>query len=303
MTEKQLADRAALEQTDSMSAMDSKDDRPAKGIRSTVRGRDTAASGDTGNLSARQLPGDDDQMRLRKRARRRLVGAIALALLAVIVLPMVMDQEPRPLTQDIQIRIPSQEQNSTSLIARITPHKTAPTPLPDDSVAAGTATAASPVVPDSAEPPSEARPDSKAAAAPLAKESAKDLTKETAAAKAAPQDAAKDKPKEPAKDAKPADAQAKSAESARAAAVLNDQPQQWVIQLGAYREQGNISVLQAKVKELGYPSYTEKVDTPQGARVRLRCGPFPNREAAEKAQARLKKIGAGGPTGGVLSQK
>ena len=37
----------------------------------------------------------DDVDALRRRGRRRLLGAIALVLLAVIVLPMVFDPEPR----------------------------------------------------------------------------------------------------------------------------------------------------------------------------------------------------------------
>lgn len=45
-------------------------------------------------------------MDLRRRARRRLVGAIALALVAVVVLPMVFDPEPKPLGSDVEIRIP-----------------------------------------------------------------------------------------------------------------------------------------------------------------------------------------------------
>ena len=49
----------------------------------------------------------EKQLELKKRARRRLVGAAAFALTAAIILPMVMDHEPRPLTQDIQIRIPN----------------------------------------------------------------------------------------------------------------------------------------------------------------------------------------------------
>jgi DedD protein len=42
-----------------------------------------------------------DNLDIKKRARRRLVGAAALALLAAIVLPMMMDQEPRSASQDI----------------------------------------------------------------------------------------------------------------------------------------------------------------------------------------------------------
>jgi len=46
---------------------------------------------------------------LRRRGRRRLVGAIALVLLAVIVLPMVFDSEPRQSAPPVSVRIPSEE--------------------------------------------------------------------------------------------------------------------------------------------------------------------------------------------------
>src|SRR4051812_43924158 len=48
----------------------------------------------------------DEELQLKKRARRRLVGAIALVLLIVVFLPMILDSEPRPLNQDIAINIP-----------------------------------------------------------------------------------------------------------------------------------------------------------------------------------------------------
>jgi DedD protein len=46
---------------------------------------------------------------LRRRGRRRLVGAIALVLLAVIVLPMVFDSEPRQGAPAVSVRIPSED--------------------------------------------------------------------------------------------------------------------------------------------------------------------------------------------------
>ena len=42
----------------------------------------------------------------KKRARRRLVGAVALVLAAVVGLPMLLDSEPKPLADDIAIRFP-----------------------------------------------------------------------------------------------------------------------------------------------------------------------------------------------------
>jgi len=43
---------------------------------------------------------------LRRRARRRLVGAIVLALAAAVVVPMLLESEPRPLGEDVAVRIP-----------------------------------------------------------------------------------------------------------------------------------------------------------------------------------------------------
>jgi DedD protein len=48
----------------------------------------------------------DEELLLKKRARRRLVGAIALVLIVVVFLPMLLDGEPKPLTEDISINIP-----------------------------------------------------------------------------------------------------------------------------------------------------------------------------------------------------
>src|SRR3990172_3663604 len=49
----------------------------------------------------------DDELNLRRKARRRLIGAFALTLAVVVILPMVLDSEPRPTGQDIDLRIPA----------------------------------------------------------------------------------------------------------------------------------------------------------------------------------------------------
>ncbi len=51
----------------------------------------------------------------KKRARRRLVGAIALVLAVVIGLPMVLDAEQKPLSRDISIQIPAKPASPGSL--------------------------------------------------------------------------------------------------------------------------------------------------------------------------------------------
>ena len=45
---------------------------------------------------------------LKRRGRRRLVGAVALVLAAVIVLPMVFDPEPNPTASSVSVRIPGE---------------------------------------------------------------------------------------------------------------------------------------------------------------------------------------------------
>lgn len=221
------------------------------------------------------------QLQFKKRARRRLVGAIGLALLAVIVLPMVMDQEPRPLTQDIQIRIPSQDTSAVSTLARTVTGKPAPTPLP---AAPKPVDAPAPAAPAAVvAPPPAAKPVVKPDTPPAA--TAKPESPKTEAPTAAPPKTNEAKP-EPDKPAAPA-----------------PNKEQWVVQLGAYQDPANVKSMQNRLKSLGLPSFTEKVETPQGSRTRVRSGPFPSRGAAEKAQVQLKKLAIGAPAGGVVAQK
>jgi len=198
-----------------------------------------------GEVQDESLEGDATQ--LKKRARRRLIGAVALAMLAAIVLPMVMDHQPAPPLRDIQVRIPSPDEGVTQ---RVTPKQAAmlakvqdekPAPIP------------------ALEPAMAAKPDPKSAPVTEAKVEAK----------------AEIKP-EPKDESKPvADV--------------------WEVQLGAYQEPGRVKLLLGKLKELGIPVYTEKVDTPNGPRTRVRAGPYPSQEAAEKARVRVKIVGVDGP--------
>ena len=214
----------------------------------------------------------DADLQLKKRARRRLVGAAALALFAVIVLPMVMDREPRPLTQDIQVRIPSQD--STGLAARVIPGKPVATPMPAPEPKPG------------AEAPAAAE---KSTPEPVA---VKPASPQPAAPAVAPAPTPAQKPAAPEKKAaaeKPAPKPVAEAKTA------DDASGQWVVQLGAYKEAGNVKLLLAKLKGVNVPAYTEKFDSPQGPRTRVRAGPFATQEAAEKARARIKIIGVDGP--------
>jgi len=66
---------------------------------------------------------------LKRRGRRRLVGAVALVLLAVIVLPMVFDPEPKSTLAPVEVRIPGE--NETAFAP-----KPAPKPAPKAEPAA-----------------------------------------------------------------------------------------------------------------------------------------------------------------------
>jgi len=197
----------------------------------------------------------DDATRLKKRARRRLIGAAALALLAAIILPMVMDHQPAAPLKDIQVRIPSPDEGVTQ---RVAPKPVAETPLPTEEKAEGK------TVP----PPSPAPEPPK----PIAKSP---------------------EPSPPAQKSEPARDELKRAEAALAG--KDPAEERWEVQLGAYQNPASVANLVRKLKELGLQTYTEKVDTPNGPRTRVRAGPFATQEAAEKARARVKIIGVDGP--------
>ena len=62
---------------------------------------------------------DQDVNTLKRRGRRRLVGAVALVLAAVIVLPMVFDSEPKGSAPPVSVRIPGEDE--TGFTPKVTP--------------------------------------------------------------------------------------------------------------------------------------------------------------------------------------
>ena len=248
-----------------------------------------------------------DSLDLKKRSRRRLVGAAALALLAIIVLPIVMDNEPKPVAQDIQIRIPSQDGDGLATKAVAGKSPLVPVPPPQDKTPEMLPPVAK--LDESAaktEPKSDVKPEAKPEAKADVKSDAKAAEgKAKAEAKSAdkPADKGADKTKTEKAQDKPAakdGKDSKKAEEARAAAALEGKSSgsgQWVVQLGAYQNTGNVKLLLSKIKELGLPAYTEKLDGPDGTKTRVRAGPFPSQDAAEKARTKIKIIGVDGPVG------
>lgn len=72
--------------------------------KATKPGKRSASPGNSRKASV-----DDAALPEKKRARRRLIGAVALVLAAVIGLPMVFDSEPNTSAPKIAIEIPSKE--------------------------------------------------------------------------------------------------------------------------------------------------------------------------------------------------
>lgn len=201
----------------------------------------------------------DEATLLKKRARRRLIGAVALALFAAIILPMVMDHQPAPPLKDIQVRIPSPDEGA--------PQKVVP----------------------------PAKPVAKTDIKPIAKPESKPDVKPEAKAEEKPESKPESKPEpksEPKPETKP---KAEVKPESKPEPMTNAAGEVWEVQLGAYSEAGRVKNLLAKLKDLGVPAYTEKVDTPNGSRTRVRAGPFSSQEAAEKAKARIRIIGVDGP--------
>ncbi|MDR1709917.1 MAG: SPOR domain-containing protein [Candidatus Accumulibacter sp.] len=226
----------------------------------------------------------DANLQLKKRARRRLVGAVAFAGLAAVVLPMVMDEEPKQQVQDVRVIIPGQNQAPPFRPALKPEAKPAPAPAP--------AVAPRPAPPPAAKPPEKPpeKPVEKPPEKPVEKPAAKPAEKPAAKAPEKPQE-------------KPAE---KLTDAQRAAAILAgrsvDAPAPsakasgggFAILIGAYSDPANVRNLQKKIGELGLKVYTEPLDSPLGNKTRVRAGPFPTRAAAEKGLAKLKRIGVTG---------
>ncbi|MGL6077298.1 SPOR domain-containing protein [Methyloversatilis discipulorum] len=216
----------------------------------------------------------DLQTDLRKRARRRLLGAIALALTAAIVLPIVMDHEPRPPAQDIAVRIPTRD--AAPPLA---------SPARDAQPDADTAEPAPPPAPPDSEPLPASRNDAPKPAPVVKPEAPKPPPAEPA--KPTPKPEAKPEPVKPAAKPEPT-----PTEAARAAALLDGQGTAFALQLGVFSDAANVAKLRSRAKELGFASFTEDVKLADGqTRTRVKVGPFSSRTAAEAAQRKLEAAG------------
>ena len=240
----------------------SRDDDDA--LAAKARSKRASSANEPGARRSRDgKPAVDPVLPEKKRARRRLVGAVALGLAVAIGLPMILDAEPKPLASDIEIRIPSKD-------------KAPPLALPTRVPAADTLDGKEEIV----EPVKVAEPAPRVAAA------APEVTEvKLASARAEPKPAVKPEAKSAA--TKP--------DSARATAILEDKAvdkpvaPKVVLQVAALQSQEKVDGLRGKLKEAGIASFTQK----SGGLIRIRVGPY-SKDDGEKIRAKLGKLGLSG---------
>lgn len=211
---------------------------------------------------------------LKRRGRRRLVGAVALVLVAVIVLPMVFDPEPRQSAPPISVRIPDEDD------ARFTPKLAPQAPVDKAGTPASPAAAQTPLAapaPDAPKPAAEPTP----AAAPQSES-------RPAASPAVTPKASPTPPPQAAKDA----------ERQRAERALGNGD--FVVQVAALGEDEKVKALVERLAAAKLPHYTEPVAIAKGKVTRVRVGPFSSRAAAERAVATLTAMGL--KPGGILER-
>ncbi len=230
----------------------------------------------------------EQELQFKKRARRRLVGAIGLVLLMISILPLLLEDKTEQVTsKDILISIPSQDaqlnkqnieekhnqENSASLPNTQPQDAAASNPSPNDKPLEEKKPLVSPTV----ESPAPVAQSDKVAAKPIE-------------APAVTENQKNQKQKE---DTKPQaiDTSNKADEPTASVAPIAGN---YFVQIGVFSDPDNVKQLQSKLTDRGLKSSTELIDTPKGKKTRLRVGAFTARKEAENALLRIKDLGLTG---------
>ena len=264
----------------------------------------------------------DSALPQKKRARHRLIGAIALCLLAAILVPLLLESEPTRPVSDVALLIPSRD---TPLPARAAEPKGAEAVVAepraaDAEVRAAEAKAAATQAAATQAAATQAADgkagvgkgsDAKASAAKPADTKAGDTKAgDTKANEAKTTEAKTTEAK--AAEAKAAEAKAKAAvaKAAKTETRATDKPDEiamlaetaqarargetvgrYLLQVGAFSGEGGAAAAVDRVQALGLRAFTERIKTDRGERLRVRVGPFVSRESAEQARVKLKAAG------------
>jgi DedD protein len=224
-------------------------------------------------MAAKQPEVTATEVELKRRGRKRLIGAITLGLLAIVFLPMIFDSEPKRgggnlKTQEISLQVPAKEGQ---------PPLAAPSPAQSASQS-----------PSHTPPPA---PVAAPIAAPIAKaESAKPAALVESAAKPA----ANEPPKQAPVSRQDKPSQVDKAPKAAPAPARSPEKSGFVVQLGVFSSAENAQHAIEKMKDAKLPVYTESIPIKSGTATRVRVGPYPTREKADAAVAQIKLAGADG---------
>lgn len=232
----------------------------------------------------------EERMRLKTRARQRLLGAIVLLIATAIILPLLLDNSPRPLNSDVAIDMPEHkaapvkspvqaatvvpaEKSSVPVVAlspdKVNPPSAPVTPIPTVAPASATHSAVKPAQSDAAD---RKKPEIGANKQKTVHAQEKTGSPRTAAALPAIEHAA-----EAPADAKPA----------AAPKTVNDHTR-YVVQLGAFSSAANVRQLCDRLKKAGVTTYTELL--PSGS-TRVRSGPYSSYAQADKTLAKISMAG------------
>lgn len=211
----------------------------------------------------------DEELKFRKRARRRLIGAIALVVVVIVIVPWILpENKPQQDNQQIDIRIPAQD--ASGYVPKILPVEQAHSPAAQPSA-------------ENAKPAESAvaQIDKTPLPANTAKEPAPAAGNDTEAAKPAVQENSKKDDKPKAKNAQAEKPKAAATQPAAGSVLL---------QFGAYSKMVNARQRQAELKAKGVSSYTEVVKTTDGDKIRVRSGPYATRQEAEKIREKTRPL-------------
>ena len=246
---------------------------------------------------------DSDEVHLlRRRARRRLVGATAVVLFLVIVPPLFMDLEPRPVSSNLNVEIPS-AQVTSGKIGGASARGASPTS--SEAATAPSASVTTKQDPESANALASAAVPGATAATGVTAVAGGANTGEPAGSDLNLPTAAKQADATPAESksngVKPADAKpvaprpavpkAPDAKSSAGSSAEAKPVEVYIVPLGTFSERENALNVQRRAEQLGIPAFNEPVVTAAGERVRVRAGPFATHEQAERAHTRLRDAG------------
>lgn len=196
----------------------------------------------------------------KRRARWRLFGAILIAGSVAAITPFLLEEQARPLSQDLLIEIPSKNSKFTK-IESLKPQDPAAQESASSVTSATPVTSATAVTPQG--PATLATPQGPVAIA-------KSETTKEAPAKELP---AK---QTPTKEASPTAAKTKG----------------FMVQVGAYSKPESAASTKKRMESGGHRVVTETIKAADGSdRHRVRIGPFETREAAEQVRDRAKAQG------------